>query len=48
MAPLLVKREDDDDNYLSQEEGPFARVVAVAFGADKLVSLLYLQQSMYS
>ena len=35
MAPLTAKRENDEDSYLSQEEGPFARVVAVAFGADK-------------
>ena len=35
MAPLSAKKDEEEDSYLSQEEGPFARVVAVAFGSDK-------------
>ncbi|CAI8018492.1 Transcription elongation factor SPT6 [Geodia barretti] len=37
-APLAAKKEEDEeDRYLSQGEGPFTKVVAVAFGSDKMV-----------
>ena len=32
---MSIKREEEEDSYLSQEEGPYARVVAIAFKPDK-------------